>query len=504
MTPTISLRQALSDLQLLGGALPGESWRPWRTLLIALNGEALRDDERLLFTELTGREREPGQRVDEFAAVVGRRGGKSRAMATLAVYIAGLCQHPLVRGEKGVLLCIAPDQRQAGIVLDYAAAVFEQSPILAQLIRNRTVDALELSNGLSVEVRAASFRRLRGPTYIAVICDEAAFWYSEESSNPDVEIVNACRPGLATTGGPLIIASSPYARRGLLYELYRRHFGPGGDPLILVAQGASRVLHSSLPEAVVARAYERDAASAAAEYGALFRTDVESFVSREAVEACVALAVRERMPLSSVRYYAFVDPSGGSADSFTLAVGHKEGDGVVLDAVRERKPPFSPEACVEEFAALLQSYRVSRVSGDRYAGEWPREQFRKLGITYEVAEQPKSALYQALLPLLNSRKIELLDDARLINQLCGLERRCARGGRDSIDHAPNAKDDVCNAVAGVAAIAKRGSYPSDLRWVRDEPGDTAAAAAAAESYQRARFQRHIRGGGLGPGLHRVF
>jgi hypothetical protein len=44
----------------------------------------LREDEREIFTELTGREREPLQRIYEFAAVIGRRGGKSRGMATLA------------------------------------------------------------------------------------------------------------------------------------------------------------------------------------------------------------------------------------------------------------------------------------------------------------------------------------------------------------------------------------------------------------------------------------
>jgi hypothetical protein len=100
---------------------------------------------------------------------------------------------------------------------------------------------LELTNGVAIEVRAASFRRLRGPTYLGVIADEAAFWYSDEfSSNADTEILNVVRPGLATTGGPLIIASSPYARRGVLFETWRRNYGPTGDPLILVAQGASR------------------------------------------------------------------------------------------------------------------------------------------------------------------------------------------------------------------------------------------------------------------------
>ena len=84
MKPSITLRKALADPQLLGGVLTGDSWKSWRVLLVAAMGESLTEDERAIFTRLTGREREPLQRVEEFAAVVGRRGGKSRAMATLA------------------------------------------------------------------------------------------------------------------------------------------------------------------------------------------------------------------------------------------------------------------------------------------------------------------------------------------------------------------------------------------------------------------------------------
>ena len=53
------------------------------------------------------------------------------------------------------------------------------------------------------------------------------------------------------------------------------------------------------------------------------------------------------------------------------------------------------------------------------------------------------------MPLLTSGRAELLDEPRLVAQLCGLERRTARGGRDSIDHAPGRHDDVANAAAGV-------------------------------------------------------
>jgi hypothetical protein len=60
----------------------------------------------------------------------------------------------------------------------------------------------------------------------------------------------------------------------------------------------------------------------------------------------------------------------------------------------------------------------------------------------------------------------LLDDPRLIDQLCALERRTARGGRDSIDHPPGAHDDVVNTVAGVAASTTNTAHLTPLLvWV---------------------------------------
>ena len=71
----------------------------------------------------------------------------------------------------------------------------------------------------------------------------------------------------------------------------------------------------------------------------------------------------------------------------------------------------------------------------------------------------KSDLYVAMLPLLNSRRVELLDHPRLLNQLIGLERRTARSGKDSIDHPPGGRDDVINACAGALMLAA-----SAVRW----------------------------------------
>ena len=97
MKPRLHIRQALSDPHLLGRSLEGDSWLPWRVLLIAAA-----DYERVIFKQFTGRDREPCQRVNELAVVAGRRGGKSRSMATLAAYIAGVHNDVLVRRTRDV------------------------------------------------------------------------------------------------------------------------------------------------------------------------------------------------------------------------------------------------------------------------------------------------------------------------------------------------------------------------------------------------------------------
>jgi hypothetical protein len=127
---------------------------------------------------------------------------------------------------------------------------------------------------------------------------------------------------------------------------------------------------------------------------------------------------------------------------------------LILDCVLEKRAPFSPDAVVWEFAQTLKEYRISKVTGDRYAGEWPRERFQVHGIQYEPAEMNRSELYLAFLPLVNSARIDLLDNQRMVSQFVGLERRTSRAGKDSVDHAQGGHDDVANSIAGVLTLER--------------------------------------------------
>jgi hypothetical protein len=395
---------------------------------------------------------------------VGRRGGKSRIAALIALFLACFRDYRefLAPGEVGTLPVIASDRKQARTIMRYLTGLINAVPMLrAMLASEPTKESIEFSNRTMIEVMTASVAAVRNYTVIGAVCDELAFWCTDEDgANPDTEILNALEPGMGTIPDAVLVClSSPYARKGALWEAYHEHFGRDDDE-VLVWQADTATMHPHVPDSrlgrLIAKAYKKDEIAASAEYGAQFRRDIESFIARETVEGCVIPDRRELPPVTGLHYEAFVDPSGGSQDSMTLAIAHRHDGRVILDAVRERKPPFSPEAVAAEFAELVKRYGIASVTGDRYAGEWPRERFRVHGVDYRPAEKVRSDIYRDLLPPLNSNQAELLDHAKLVNQLCALERRTARSGKDSIDHPPNGHDDVANAVAGAIDAVQTG------------------------------------------------
>lgn len=353
------------------------------------------------------------------------------------------------------MFLVAADRKQARVCLRYVKGLLASSTLLGEMVVKEREDGVELLGHVQIEVATCSSRTIRGYTLAAAICDEAAFWQDENTVEPDREVLQALRPALATIPGSLLLcASSPYARKGMLWDAYQRHFARDGDP-VLVVQAPTLRMNPNVPASVIEEARLADPQSAAAEYDAQFRSDVETFVSRDVIDRCTPdKGVTERAPRAGVQYFAFVDPSGGTHDQMVLAIAHAETDGTaVLDCTVTRKPPFSPEQVVADFAVWLKRYRCASVTGDAFGGEWPRERFQKAGINYNVSRKKKRELYVDLIPLLNSTRVSLTDYAPLHAELCGLERRVQRGGHEVIDHPINGRDDVANAAAGALTLA---------------------------------------------------
>jgi hypothetical protein len=435
------------------------SWRPWKSFLSALFGLPMGRFSFSYYTECTGRTELPTEPFSEATVICGRRSGKSQILALTAVYLA-VCRpwaDHLAHGEQATIACVCVDRRQARTILRYIIGLLRAIPAFSDLVANETQWSIALpSRSVVIEVHTASFRVVRGYSLAAALVDEAGFfWADEGSAQPDVEIVRALRPGLLSlrpAGSLMLVASSPYAKRGVLWDAYKRYYAKDDAPT-LVWKAPTLLMNSTIPVAEIDKARVEDPDSALSEYDAEFRSDVSVLLDRAVIEAAVMPNRFELPPNKRCSYYGFVDPSGGSSDSMCLAICHGEdrnGQRIgVLDVLREARPPFNADEVVSDFAKLLKEYGLASATGDRYGGLWPSTRFEANGIRYEPSEEPKSALYLSLLPLINAGRVELLDNQRLVAQLCSLERRTGRGtGRDVIDSPPHQHDDLSNVCAG--------------------------------------------------------
>lgn len=466
-------RLPLTDVMTTLG-MTGPSWASWGALAKILDGLPLSSTERRLYEECTGRSRVPSpEEIAELVAICGRRAGKSRFDSACVVQRAGYTEYILAPGEVAAVAVAASDREQARVLHSYCAAPFTKQPelrdtvkptsalsALRALVTRQTRWAIDLRTGVSIQVATSHFGRVRGRSFALAIADEAAFWSSDDGSNPASEVLGAIRPGLTTLGGRLIVTSSPFAKAGPLWDLYTRHWGKDDSP-VLVWKAASRVMNPSIPERVVLDALERDEASARAEWLSEFRDDVLGLVTAELLARVVIAGRRSLDPQTQdCDYCTFVDPaSGAGSDSMALAVAHgeQEPDGrviAVLDRLEERKPPFDPHAVAREFAGIATSYGCDRVHGDKFALGWVGAAFEQAGVRYEPSEYTRSDLYLRLLTGITSRRVELLDHPRLLQQLTALQRRPGAGGREQIDHPQTvgAHDDAANVAAGALAI----------------------------------------------------
>ena len=461
VTPRLSFTRAVSDPMLLGNVLGGDSWVAHRAMWKAVFCEPLTDDEQPYFDMLSGARDIPAAPVSIAAIVAGRRSGKTRSTAAAIVWLACLCDWSakLVSGETGAVVAIAPSQAQAKLLFGYVAGIIDDSPVLAQMVTNRTADSIKLDNGIEVMVRPASFRKLRGLTIVAMVIDEVAWLFNEAdgSRNSDEEIIAAALPALATTGGPLVMISSPYRKQGVLWDHFRRYFGSSDDPDVIVFRGSSLDLNPTLSPRIVERALAKDPELARSEYLAEFRTDLSSFVSSAAVTACVETGRTVRHYVPGERYFAFVDVSSGMGkDSYTICIAHRdrETDGVVIDLIAGRQPPHNPLDVTAEFAAICKTYHVTEVVGDKYSLGYAAQPWEAEGIRYRAEAAPKSQIYADFLPLISAQRVALLDHDRSLRELLNLERRTGRG-RDVIDHPHTGHDDHINSVAGAAVLANQ-------------------------------------------------
>jgi hypothetical protein len=466
MAPVITLTHAMADPAIFGNVFASSSFWTWKTIAKLIDGLPLTEQREIdLFEHCTGRQynRQARRAVRRLIMLVGRRGGKDRFESAVALWRAALCtdwRQYQSAGEGAVCILLGADKKQAAILRKYCQGLL-QVPLLAAEVTRTTGELTEFRNGSSLEIATNDSRLVRGRSAIAVLGSECCHWRTDEhSSSSDEEVVSAAEPsmGMCFDGGLLLLGSSVHRQKGYMFRQYRELFG-NEEAEYLCWFAPTPVMNSKLPAGVLDRALAQNPSKARAEYLNVWRTDLEEFLPLDVVEACTDWGVHERVPQPNVRYRAFDDAAGGTGkDSYALVVSHTEPDGSeMIDVVRERKPRFVPAQVIAEYAALLKSYGVSEVWGDKFAGGFHADEWVRNGIVFRAAPFTTSENYLSALPALLARRVRLLDNATLRNQLTSLERRVGASDKETVSHPQhaNAHDDLAAAVCGVIAMGLR-------------------------------------------------
>ena len=228
------------------------------------------------------------------AIVAGARGGKSYITISLRLLHSMLVSDlsSLAPGQRAVALNIAPNEKLRREVLNYARGAVRAKPELEAMIEGEGADGFGLRrpDGQLVRfetgVATAGGYGARGRSLCSFALDEVAFFHNASFVVNGEEIFQA-GSARVLPGGQTIIASTPWAKSGLLYDMFNKNWGH--PKTALVAHAPTLLMNpSDMTRALVAREMARDPENAAREFGAMFMaSDTSDFFPIDLIEACI-------------------------------------------------------------------------------------------------------------------------------------------------------------------------------------------------------------------------
>lgn len=405
-------------------------------------------------------------------AVCGARGGKSYVLSALYSLYRALYADltTMAPGEVAVALVVAPDLGLAHQTLNYAKGAVESSDELRGLVTADNADSLVLRrpDGQPVSILCRAAGRggggLRGKSLVSAVLDECAFFRDQSYVVNDRDVFNAVAPRVLP-GGLVVVASTPWAEAGLLFDEFKLNYG---HPVTAIAVTAPTLLMLPTQRNIdaVAREESRDPDNALREFGAEFMSvGSGQFFDRESCTVDVDAEPRTNAPRGTS-----VGVGGDLAlvrDAAAVVVVHEQGGEYLVAEVVERKPtkgsPLKLSEVTREFAAVAQRHGAHEIEVDQHEIEAAREHLPS-GISLtecDGGQQGKIDTYTRVRDLLHAGKIHIPPQyQRLANQLRDVVKKPTTGGGVRIfsPHKGNVHGDIVSAF--VLAVAKIDHAPS--------------------------------------------
>jgi phage terminase large subunit-like protein len=405
----------------------------------------------------------------DVSVLAGRRSGKStRVCAPVAIYEACIAHHDIPKSERGVVLIVAPHERQARLTFNVIRSKLEQSRVLAKMITNiragQVESEIQLVNNIDILVAAANARHVRGSNIVAAFPEEGCFFRDSETGNYTLgEIINALRPGMLTLpDSKLIRVSSPWIKAGPMWEDYKFR---GERPDTLSWKLPSWEMNPALPEKELAAERVRDEAYFLREFGCEFVEAANVLLPADLVDAAVMRGVPEFPPKPGVLTVCGLDPSS-KGDDFAEAYAYTFEGRIYLAKARAWRAPgrgkyIDYNVVLPQVIATMKHYGAPKAYSDQVSAAAIDAELRKAGLQFEQSTSygtKATGKFQTLRSKIISGQVVLPDQAELITQLKRLEEILAEGGRSTVE-ARQGKDDLAIACAMAVHFAALSGEP---------------------------------------------
>lgn len=392
------------------------------------------------------------------AAVCGARSGKSYLLVALRLVWGMLVRDlsSMAPGQRAVAMIVGPNEKLRREVLNYAMGAIQSRPELESMLVRETTDMLELvrPDGKHVYmeggVATAGGYGAVGRAFTDFALDECAFFRDDSFKVNDKAIFRAGATRVLP-GGQVIVASTPWAQSGLLYELHRDNFGRPGDTL--VAHARTLMMNpSETVRSIVEVETRRDPDNAAREYDAQFMTSGTTvFFESKSVDDAVTDEPFEVRPHDVI---GAGGDFGFRSDSSALLMVAMRGDTLHLFDGTEERPtadaPLKPSKTVAAFAEKIAG-RCTYLMADRHYREAIAELLETHGLIYAPAPLTPADTYVRARMLMREGRIMIHPMPfrdRLVQQMREVHGKPTSGGGMSIAHprwATGGHGDLCAA-----------------------------------------------------------
>jgi len=384
-----------------------------------------------------------------------RQSGKTLSLAALAIWFA-------VSHASTTTLLVAPSRRQSMILNDVIQGLIDGAPkrIRAAFLKRRLRTMTYLRNGSRIVALPNSENLLRGYTAHLIILDEAAFFQNDEAIFQHV-----LTPMLATTGGRMVVSSTPWGKNTQFYRIsndpaWEMHHATWRD-----AVDAGLYRPEFLEE--VERTRETLPLTYRMEYEADFAEEADTWLTQDLLaKACSHELEYESFDAKNTGdFYVGVDLAE-RVDYTAIAVVRRDGVSLMLSLMHRFPLGTSLAACIGYLKVLGERWirvRVTYVDSTKH-GDYIIKDMLEAGVrsprgvffTQEVKQEAAQILRQRL----SEGVLRLPYDRGLLDELNLEQYELTKTGRVTLTHASGTHDDRFWALALAVYAAEKEPHPS--------------------------------------------